>query len=326
MSRRFDVAEAPHVRGPAKVQSVMAWVLIALAPALVVHSLAFGWVVLRDLALIIIFSLALEALMLVLRRQALRPFLSDLSAPVTGVLFLLCLPPGSHWSLLLIGMFAALVLAKHAYGGLGHNLFNPAMVGYAVVLLCFPRELGHWPSLLWQAPAVDSVAGATPLDGLRTALTQGFTVAEATSVAGFPFGSAAVGPWLAAAYALGGVILLWRGLIRWQTPVGVVLGIVLVSALPWLYDPGRYASPLFHLLSGASLITACFIATDPVSGCTTPRGRWLFALGVGALTVVIRLWGHYPDGAAFAVLVMNACAPWIDLHARPRMIGEQDER
>ncbi|MBD8526547.1 RnfABCDGE type electron transport complex subunit D [Pseudoxanthomonas sp. CAU 1598] len=300
----------------------MGWVLLALLPALLVHGLAFGWVVLRDLALVIGIGLSLEALMLRLRQQPLRPYLSDLSAPVTAILLMLCLPPGSHWSHLLLGLFAALVLAKHAYGGLGHNLFNPAMVGYAVLLLCFPRELGQWPSLLWQGQGVDTLAGATPLDSLRTALTQGFTVEEALNTPGFPFGAAAVTPWMAAAYLFGGLILLWRGLLRWQTPAGVLLGIVAVSAVPWLLDSGQYASPLFHLLSGASLVTAFFIASDPVSGCTTPRGRWIFAFGVGALIIVIRLWGHYPDGAAFAVLLMNACAPWIDLHTRPRIVGE----
>ena len=326
MSRQFEVGNAPHIRAPGSVQRVMGWVLLALLPALLLQTLAFGLVVLRDLLLVLAISLALEALMLGLRRQPLRPYLSDLSAPVTGVLLMLCLPPGSHWTLLLLGLFTALVIAKHAYGGLGHNLFNPAMAGYAVVLLCFPRELGEWPSMLWRLPeSVDTLAGATPLDALRTAITQGFTVPEALAATGFPYGAHAVGPWLALAYALGGGLLLWRGLIRWQTPVGVMLGIIVVSALPWLLDDGRFASPWFHLVSGASLITAFFIATDPVSGCTTPRGRWLFALGVGGLIVIIRLWGQYPDGAAFAVLLMNACAQWIDLHTRPRIVGEPRE-
>jgi len=335
MAREFRLGGAPHLPAATSVQTVMLKVLLALLPGIALSVIWFGVGLLLQIALACVFALLAEAAMLQLRGRPLRPFLSDLSAPVAAVLFALCLPPWAPWWIAAIGMLSAIVLAKHLYGGLGYNVFNPAMVGYVVVLIAFTRELSAWPALAaGSAPAPgemlhavfgggqpwDAMAQATPLDTLREQLGQGRTLAEIRS--GPAFASAAVrGEWLALAWLLGGLWLLQQRVIHWQVPVGVAVGVIAVAAPLWLYDSGRHASPLFHLTSGATVLAAFFIATEPVSGAATPRGRLLFGAGVGALCVLIRRYGAYPDGIAFAVLLMNAVAPLLDRWLHPRVFG-----
>ena len=337
--RTFEVNGAPHLPAKPSVQQVMGLVLLALLPGIALHVLFFGPGIVALIGLAVLFGVALEAAMLRLRGQPLKPFLSDLSAPVCAVLFALCLPPLTPWWIVLIGMFAAIVVAKHLYGGLGYNLFNPAMVGFVVVLICFPYELSQWPAprglggppALGEslraifgsgAPAWDAVAQATPLDRLRNLGSQGLTLSEIRDAPVFGALGGRGWEWIGAAYALGGLFLLWRKVIRWETPVGLLAAVVLLTLPFHLYDPDVHPFPLQHVFTGATLLAAFFIATDPVSGCTTPRGRLIFGVGVGVLTLAIRRWGNYPDGVAFAVLLMNAAAPWIDLHTRPRIYGE----
>jgi electron transport complex protein RnfD len=233
---------------------------------------------------------------------------------------------------------AAIVFAKQLYGGLGHNLFNPAMVGYAVVLLSFPLRMSRWlppdggiafgDTLaaiflgLEPAPGWDAVAQATPLDSLRDLASQGLTLQEIRSAPRFGDFGGRGWEWIANWAALGGLFLIWKRVIPWQIPAAT-LGTTVLLTLPfWLADPDVHPFPLQHVFSGALMLAAFFIATDPVTGCTTPRGRWIFGAGVAVLTLAIRRWGAYPDGVAFAVLLMNCAAPWIDLHARPRYHGE----
>lgn len=321
----------------------MALVLLALVPAIAAHVWFFGPGVLFQLALAITFALLLEAMMLRLRGRPLAPFLGDLSAPVTAALFALCIPPLAPWWIALIAMTAAIVFAKHLYGGLGYNLFNPAMVGYAVVLVCFPLELSRWlapeglggatltladtaqavftgrlpPALGW-----DTIAQATPLDTLRQLSSQGLTLGEIRSDPAFGHFGGRGWEWIANFLALGGLLLLATRVIHWQVPAAT-LGTTILLTLPfWLLDPDLHPFPLQHVFSGGLVMAAFFIATDPVSGCTTPRGRLAFGAGVALLTLVIRRWGAYPDGVAFAVLLMNCAAPWIDAHTRPRIFGE----
>jgi Na+-translocating ferredoxin:NAD+ oxidoreductase subunit D len=320
----------------------MATVLLALVPGVIAHVLFFGPGILFQITLACVFALGFEALMLSVRRQQMRPFLGDLSAPTTAVLFALCLPPLAPWWVALIGMAAAIVFAKHLYGGLGSNLFNPAMVGYAVVLVSFPREMTQWlpPAGLGEVPGLtdtamailtgqlpanwdwDSLARATPLDTLRTLGIAGATLSEIRTDAVFGRLGGRGWEWIAAAYLLGGMVLLARRTIPWQVPAAT-LGTVLLLTLPlWLWEPDIHPAPLHHVFSGGLMLAAFFIATDPVSGCTTPRGRLIFGAGVALVTLAIRRWGAYPDGVVFAILLMNCVAPWIDRHTRPRILGE----
>jgi Na+-translocating ferredoxin:NAD+ oxidoreductase subunit D len=336
MTRSFATGAAPHWAPARSVRRLMAWVLLALLPGTAVQTWFFGAGVLWQVLLAIGFAVGFEAALLRLRGRPLRPFVTDLSAPVSGALFALCLPPLAPWWIAASGMAAAMLFAKHLYGGLGFNLFNPAMVGYAVVLVCFPLEASRWPAphavdALEAARAIfsgqlpparwDAIAQATPLDTTRALLRAGATLGEIAGDAAYLRAAPQAWGWVVLAHALGGLLLLWRGVIRWQVPLAALATTVLATLPFWLWDADLHASPLQHLGRGALVFAAFFIATDPVSGCTTPRGWLVFGAGVALLTLAIRHWGVYPDGVAFAVLLMNCAAPWIDLHTVPRIHG-----
>ena len=340
--RTFDTAPAPHLPAPTSVQRVMLDVLVALVPGVGLHVFFFGPAVLVQIVLAIAFALGIEAAMLRLRGLPLAPWLGDLSAPVTAVLFALCIPPLAPWWIAALGMLVAVGLAKHAYGGLGRNLFNPAMAGYALVLIAFPLDLTHWlaPAPLVAVPldfgdvlaaiftghlsaplAWDTVASATPLDIVRTLASKDLMIGEIRGNPAFGDFGGKGWEWIANGYALGGFYLLWRRVIHWQVPVAVIGSVIVLSVPFWLADADRHPFPLQHVFSGGLVLAAFFVATDPVTGCATPRGRLVFGAGVGVLTLVIRRWGAYPDGVAFAVLLMNCAAPLIDRHTQPRVYG-----
>lgn len=321
----------------------MQQVLYALLPGIAAHLWYFGPGILLQILLAVAFALLFEAAMLKIRKRPLHTHLNDYSAVVTAVLFALCLPPLVPWWIALLGMFFAIVIAKHLYGGLGHNVFNPAMIGYVVVLICFPQAMTQWlPATspdrwtvgLWdsvvtiisgQLPlplAWDALSQATPLDTLRSGINAGLTMEEIHNSAIFGDFGGRGWEWIANWYALGGLWLLWRRVISWQVPVTMIGSVVLLGLLAYLLDSGSNPSPLQHVFSGALVLGAFFIATDPVSGCTSNRGRLLFGAGVGILTLVIRRWGAYPDGVAFAVLLMNMAAPLIDRYTVPRYYGK----
>jgi electron transport complex protein RnfD len=237
----------------------------------------------------------------------------------------------------------AVLLGKHVYGGLGYNPFNPAMVGYAVLLISFPVAMTRWPligaELDWPTLARltvhsfyagvpppdlswDAWTGATALDVLRTGLRQRLTMQEIR--AGGPFGALGAAGWVSINLAAlaGGLFLLRRGIVRWQIPTAVLAGIAVPAALGHALDPGSHPGAVFHLLSGATMLGAFFIATDPVSAASSDRGRLIYGAGIGILTWVIRRWGSYPDGLAFAVLLMNLAVPLIDRYTIPRIYGQ----
>lgn len=325
----------------------MRQVLYALIPGALVLVWAFGWGVIWNILLATTTAIASEAAMLRLRQRPVRRFLGDYSAAVTGVLIGLALPPLAPWWLPVVGTAFAMVFAKHLYGGLGYNPFNPAMVAYVVLLVSFPRlmtqwsapitiaeaRLGPWASLVFTVTrelpagmALDAVTGATPLDTVRTGLAQARTLPEIRSA---PLFTVMGGKgWLLAnlAFLAGGIYLLVRRVIGWRIPLGVLAGIAIPSAIHWLGDPTTHPGMLFHLLSGASMIGAFFIATDPVSAATTPAGRLYYGLGIGAITWVIRTYGGYPDAIAFGVLLMNMTAPILDHYTRPRVYGHASRK
>jgi electron transport complex protein RnfD len=342
MTRSFETGGAPHFPPHSTVAGVMRQVLYALVPGIAAHVWFFGPGILVQIALAAGFALLLEALMLKLRGQPIRLFLGDFSAVTTAVLFALCLPSLAPWWISLVGMIFAIVVAKHLYGGLGQNPFNPAMVGYVVVLISFPQEMTAWlpPAELTTSPigpwemlltifsghppgglAWDSITGATPLDTIRTAVASGQMISEARQSPVFGDFGGLGWEWIANWYALGGLYLLWKRIITWHVPATVIGSVLILGTVAWLTDPGSNPSPLQHVFSGALILGAFFIATDPVSGCTSTRGRLVFGAGVGILTLVIRRWGGYPDGVAFAVLLMNMAAPLIDRFTQPRIFG-----
>ncbi|MHB8914611.1 MAG: RnfABCDGE type electron transport complex subunit D [Thiobacillus sp.] len=321
------------------VTQVMAWVLIALLPGMAAYIWLFGPGILITLTIASATALLAEATMLKMRGLPLKPFLTDLSALVTAWLLALSLPSLAPWWLVVTGTLFAIVVAKHLYGGLGQNIFNPAMVGFAVLIVSFPVQMTQWagPLVLTQTDLnlaqsaavifgadtkLDGIAMATPLDALRTGLLQQYTVDEVLTRPNFGHYSGVGFEWLAGFFMLGGVLLWALRIISWHVPFSFLTGIWLTAGFLHFFDPGRYGAPWFHLFSPSVMLCAFFIATDPVSGATTRKGKIIFGLGAGFLTMLIRTWGGYPDGVAFAILLMNVCAPLIDAYTRPRVYGE----
>jgi electron transport complex protein RnfD len=340
----FATAPAPHVVAPSSVGRVMRQVLYALVPTVVLHIVFFGPGLLIQIVLGVAIALLCEAAALRLRGKPLPPFLLDGSAIITAVLLALCLPPLAPWWLIVSGVAFAILLAKHLFGGLGANPFNPAMVGYAVLLVSFPARLLQWlpPDVPGMQPADlsltetlatiltgspparftwDAITSPTPLDALRTDLALGMTMGEAHASALFSTFGGKGWEWINLATLAGGIWLLALKIIRWQIPVAMLGALFVCASVMSAADPGAYAGPLFHLTTGASLLGAFFIATDPISAATSDRGRLIYGAGIGVLTYVIRTWGGYPDGVAFAVLIMNLAVPLIDRYTIPRIYG-----
>ena len=337
----FTHASSPHIAPSTSVSLLMRRVLYALIPGLAVLTALFGPGVLFNIALACLAALASEALMLAMRGRPLGLFLGDYSALVTAVLLAISLPPLAPWWLTVLGVSFAIVFAKHLYGGLGYNPFNPAMVGYVVLLVSFPREMTLWlpPAGLIEAPVGvlealrgifagaepgagwDAVSAATPLDDMKTQLGLARTVGEITDGPGWGLLAGRGWEWVNLAFLAGGLWLIYKKVIDWRIPAGMLAALAVMAMVFWGVDPDRHPGPLFHLFSGGAMLGAFFIATDPVTAATTRRGRWIYGAGVGVLVYVIRSWGGYPDGIAFGVLLMNLSAPLIDYYTRPRAFG-----
>jgi electron transport complex protein RnfD len=339
----FATSAPPHVVATDRVARVMRLVIYALVPTCITQVAIFGSGVILQLVLAIATALAAEAIALRLRAKPVRQFLFDGSAIITAILLALCLPPLAPWWLVISGTAFAILLAKHAFGGLGANPFNPAMVGYAVLLVSFPARLLHWlpPELegthltlpqtfstimtghLPGALRWDAITSPTPLDALRTSLKMGMTMQEARNNALFGGFGGRGWTWIHLATLVGGIWLLTLKIIRWHIPVAMLGALAVCASLMYVIDPGTYAGPIFHVTTGASMLGAFFIATDPISAATSDRGRLVYGAGIGVLTYVIRTWGAYPDGVAFAVLLMNAAVPLIDRYTIPRVYGHR---
>lgn len=333
---------APFILARSSVTRIMAWVLAALLPGVAVYVWLFGPGIVVTLSLATATAVLAEAAMLKARGYPVKPFVGDLSAIVTAWLLALSLPTLAPWWLVVAGTAFAIVVAKHLYGGLGQNIFNPAMVGYAVLIVSFPVQMTQWvgpvelsgaPLSLAESAAIifggetpkatlDAVTMATPLDTLRTGLLQQLTVDEIMPNSIFGLYGGTGFEWLAAAFLLGGLVLWALRIIGWQVPLSFLAGVWLTAGFLHFFDPGRFGPPWFHLFSPSVMLCAFFIATDPVSGATTPRGKLMFGLGAGVLTIIIRTWGGYPDGVAFSILLMNLSVPLIDAWTQPRVYGE----
>jgi electron transport complex protein RnfD len=316
-------------------------VLIATLPGIFALTWFFGLGTLSNILIAVFFALGFEALILKLRQRPIAFYLKDYSAVLTAVLLAVALPPASSWWLIATGMFFSIIIAKHLYGGLGYNPFNPAMVGYVVLLISFPLPMTQWIApmgtndigpLFAIEPLLAQVFGGVTLDGL-TAATPLDTFKQATGLTTtdiynqhniFSQGYiAGVGyEWVNAAFLLGGIGLLLRKTFTWHAPVAMLVSLSLLSMI--FYDSGSSSSggsPFLHLFSGATMLGAFFIVTDPVTSATSKQGRLIYGALIGTLIYVIRAWGNYPDAMAFAVLLMNFAAPFIDYYTVPRTYG-----
>jgi len=331
---------SPHASGLKKVSQVMRDVLLATIPGILVMTWFFGPGTLINLILGGSVALAVEYGVMALRGRDPRVAISDLSVLVTATLLCIALPPYAPWWLIVIGVLTAVLLGKQVFGGLGYNPFNPAMVGYVVLLISFPVQMSSWavPRELGAVPgiaealqrvflpgSIDALTGATPLDLLRQ--NTGLLFDDLMKTRPELSGWAGVG-WFEVnlAFLAGGLWLLYRRVFTWHAPIAMLATLALCALMG--FDGGSSqsgGSALFHLFSGASMFAAFFIITDPVSSAVSNRGRLIFGALIGLLVYLIRVLGNYPDAVAFAVLILNFCAPFIDHYTQPTVYGTRKQ-
>ncbi|EKM5066843.1 electron transport complex subunit RsxD [Cronobacter turicensis] len=348
----FRIASSPYTHNQRQTSRIMMLVTLATVPGIAVQWYFFGYGSLVQILLAIVSALASEALVVRMRKLPLKSHLGDNSALLTGLLLGVSIPPLAPWWMVVLGTVFAVIIAKQLYGGLGHNPFNPAMIGYVVLLISFPVQMTNWlppQQIAATAPGfldalqvifhgvtasddtmsqlrmgIDGVSQATPLDTFKTGLHAGHPAGELLEAPIYGGALAGLGwQWVNLAYLAGGLFLLARGTIRWHIPASFLVTLAVCSTLGWLIAPERFLSPLMHLLSGATMLGAFFILTDPVTASTTNKGRLVFGALAGLLVWLIRSFGGYPDGVAFAVLLANITVPLIDYYTRPRVYGHR---
>ncbi|ARJ43742.1 electron transport complex subunit RsxD [Pantoea alhagi] len=350
----FRIASSPYTHNHRATSRIMLLVLLAAVPGIIAQCYFFGYGNLIQIALAALTAWGTEAAILHLRKQPVLVNLKDHSALLTAVLLGISLPPLAPWWLIVIGTAFAIIIAKHLYGGLGQNPFNPAMIGYVVLLISFPVQMTSWlpPQALQSVTpdladslsmifthhtlagdtmqqlqlGVDGISQATPLDNFKTGLRAGHSADQLLAQPIYSGVLAGLGwQWVNAAFLLGGLFLLAKSTIRWHIPLSFLLALLLCATLGWLFSPATLASPMIHLFSGATMLGAFFIATDPITASTTNKGRLLYGALIGLLVWLIRSFGGYPDGVAFAVLLANICVPLIDYYTQPRVYGHRKE-
>ena len=320
MSNKLIVARAPHVQTSQSTARIMRDVVIALMPALVVSTVVFGADVLRVTALSVAACVAFEYL---IQKFMVRGAVTvtNWSAAVTGVLLGFNLPASIPWWIVVMGAFVAIAVAKMTFGGLGKNPFNPALVGRVFLLIAYPVQMTTFP--LPVNGTFDALSGATPLAAVKQGIVTPGTVGAQELLLGNMPGS--LGEVAALALLCGFVYLLWRRVITWHIPVTVLVTMAVFAFVAALCSGQSEAAlwqlPLFHVLAGGAILGAVFMATDYSTSPMTVKGGVIFAVGIGAITMCIRLWGAYPEGMSFAILIMNACVPLINKYVKPKRFG-----
>ena len=329
--RLLHVAGSPHVHGGESVKKIMWSVVIALMPAFFVAVFYFG--------LPVIVLTAVSVLSCVLFEWLIQRFLmkqkssvGDGSAVITGLLLAFCVPPDLPIPLMVLGALVAIGIAKMAFGGLGKNLFNPAITARVFLLISFPVQMTSWPKAapLWSFGS-DAVTGPTPLGIIKEGVKNGGTVESLMGSPDMPdniqmlFGQmgGSFGEVSAIAILIGAIFLLIRKVISWHIPVSFLLTAFVFAGIFWLVDPTQYANPFFHIITGGMLLGACFMATDMVTSPTSPWGMVVFGAGCGLITMIIRMWGAYPEGVSFAILIMNSLVPLIDKAFKPKQFADK---
>ena len=303
---------------------IMRQVIYALALGISASYVFFGWGVIIQILLGVVSALVVEVTFLAMRGRPVLESISDGSAVLTAVLLAISIPSIAPWWIVVVGVAFAIIFGKQLYGGLGNNPFNPAMLGYAFLLISYPLQMTTWPvdfsvfsqatDVIFNALSFDGLSGATRLDEVKTGLSLGNNLAtmqvHSTSQA-----------WINAGFLVGGVYLLARKIIFWHIPLAFLSGIVVMALLISVFDSQTHLPVQNHLMLGGTMLGAFFIATDPVSASTTPKGRLIYGFLIGVLIVIIRNYGGYPDGVAFAVLLLNMTVPLIDQYTQPKVFG-----
>lgn len=347
----FKATSSPFSHSRKNTSEVMMWVALCALPGLLAQSYFFGWGTLIQLLIAIPTAIAFEAGITSIRGRGPTAGIRDNSALLTGILFGLAIPPFTPWWMTVLGIFFAIVIVKQLYGGLGFNPFNPAMAAYVLLLVSFPVAMTGWLpvkamalqpasfldalslilsghnhegfSVLQMRAMLDGTTAATPLDVMKTNLTLGFTSAEILEKPIFSLFAGEGWQWVNLAYLAGGLVLIYKKIIQWYIPAGFLGALTVLAMCVYLVDPDGSASPLLHLLSGATMFGAFFIATDPVTASTTIKGRLIFGAIIGVLVYCIRSWGGYPDAVAFSVLLANMCVPLLDHYTKPTIYGQR---
>ncbi|MBF0469738.1 MAG: RnfABCDGE type electron transport complex subunit D [Gammaproteobacteria bacterium] len=336
---------APYIHAPTSVTRTMSLVMIALVPATLFGLYQYGWPAIFLFIITLTTAVVAEGISLRIAGKPIRPFLFDGSALLTGWLLALTLPPWAPWWIAVVGALLAIIVGKQIFGGLGQNLFNPAMVARVALLISFPLEMTLFTSPLplgsASAPGMiegllitlglgttpDAITSATILGHFQTELGRGVSVDQIAtttdSIWQLSWGSisGSMGETSALLLLAGGLFLLWQRIITWHIPLAMLSTLFLSAALFHWLDPTHYISPLTHLLSGAAILGAFFIATDLVTSPVSIRGQIVFGIGCGLLTFIIRTWASYPEGVAFAVMLMNSLTPLLDHYLKPRVYG-----
>ena len=303
---------------------IMRQVIYALALGISASYIFFGWGIIIQILLGVVSALVVEVTFLAMRGRPVLESISDGSAVLTAVLLAISIPSIAPWWIVVVGVAFAIIFGKQLYGGLGNNPFNPAMLGYAFLLISYPLQMTTWPvdfsafsqatDVIFNALSFDGLSGATRLDEVKTGLSLGNNLAtmqvHSTSQA-----------WINAGFLVGGVYLLARKIIFWHIPLAFLSGIVVMALLVSVFDSQTHLPVQNHLMLGGTMLGAFFIATDPVSASTTPKGRLIYGFLIGVLIVIIRNYGGYPDGVAFAVLLLNMTVPLIDQCTQPKVFG-----
>lgn len=321
MANKFFVSPSPHIHGEQTTQKIMADVIIALLPALCVSTVVYGWGVLLLTAIAVASCVLFEYLIqkFVIKGQL---TICNLSAALTGLLLAFNLPLGLPWWIVVIGAFVAIAVGKMTFGGLGKNPFNPALVGRVFLLIAYPAQMTSFPAPKIEG-FVDAYSGATPLGAAKAGLVDFGSFDMVGMFNGAMAGS--VGEIATLALLLGFGYLLWRKVITWHIPVAVLGAMAVFAAV---YGVATLDTPLlalnfsvFHLLAGGAVLGAVYMATDYATSPMTTRGMVIYGIGIGVLTMCIRLWGAYPEGMSFAILIMNSVVPLINKYVKPKRFG-----
>lgn len=315
MSNLLTISPSPHAKGKESVKSLMFGVLTALVPAFLFSLYFFGIGALITTLVSVGFCVLFEWLIakLILKTT---PQICDGSAILTGVLLAFNLPSSINPVIVMIGALVAIGVAKMSFGGLGQNLFNPALVGRVFLLISFPQQMTTWPKPIEnRLNYLDAVTGATPMS--HDLLGKTDTVDMLLGATGGSLGEMA-----AIALIIGGIYMIVKKIITWHIPVSILATVAVFTSLVWLIDPTVCVNPVYHLLGGGLLLGAIFMATDYVTSPMSTQGKLIYGIGIGLLTVIIRLWGSYPEGMSFAILLMNAVTPLINKKFKPTRFGE----
>ena len=329
MTNMLNIAQSPHAHTRESTRKLMTDVVIALIPAFIVSVFYFGVGALIVTATSVISCLLFEYL---IQRFVLKKPVSvtDGSALVTGILLAFNLPSNIPVLIIVIGSFVSIAIAKMTFGGLGNNPFNPALVGRVFMLISFPVQMTTWPVPKGLGTGyLDAVTGATPLAILKGGIARGQSISEIMSQLPTPAQmflgdiGGSLGEVAAAALLIGFAWLLLRKVITWQIPVSVIGSIAIFTGILWLVNPEKNAGPMFHILAGGVLLGAIYMATDYVTSPMVPKAMLIYGCGIGIITVVIRVYGAYPEGVSFAILIMNAFVPLMNAYIKPRRFGEE---